>query len=92
MGESVVFGATVGSIDPAATVIEGVPTYKTTLYFEKSDARSVHGPAFWFARESRLPADPASVCPGDRDPARPERESLYADRLYRAGPSPEGPG
>lgn len=42
-GDSVVFDATVGSIDPAATVIEGVPTYKTTLYFKKSDARVKSG-------------------------------------------------
>lgn len=42
-GEGVVFEATVGSIDPAATVIEGVPTYKTTLYFIKYDARVKSG-------------------------------------------------
>lgn len=38
-GDDVIFEATVASIDPAATVVEGVPTYKTTLYFKKSDAR-----------------------------------------------------
>ncbi len=42
-GESVFFEATVGSIDPAATIIEGVPTYKTTLYFTKYDTRIKSG-------------------------------------------------
>lgn len=42
-GEDVVFTATVASIDPAATVIEGVPTYKTTLYFTKPDPRVKSG-------------------------------------------------
>ena len=34
LGEEVVFGAKVIKIDPAAKIIEGVPTYKTTLEFE----------------------------------------------------------
>jgi HlyD family secretion protein len=42
-GEDVIFQATVVSIDPAATVIEGVPTYKTTLYFAKYDPRIKSG-------------------------------------------------
>ncbi len=42
-GESVSFEATVASIEPAATVIEGVPTYKTTLYFTKYDPRIKSG-------------------------------------------------
>lgn len=42
-GETVTFEATVGSVEPAATVIEGVPTYKTTLYFTKYDARIKSG-------------------------------------------------
>lgn len=41
--DNVVFTATVTSIDPAATVIEGVPTYNTTLYFTKYDARVKSG-------------------------------------------------
>ncbi|RLC39948.1 MAG: hypothetical protein DRH33_01415 [Candidatus Nealsonbacteria bacterium] len=35
LGEEVVFGAKVIKIDPAAKIIEGVPTYKTTLEFER---------------------------------------------------------
>lgn len=42
-GETVVFEAIVESIDPASTVVEGVPTYKTTLYFKKSDSRVKSG-------------------------------------------------
>ena len=42
-GESVSFEATVVNIEPAATVIEGVPTYKTTLYFTKYDTRIKSG-------------------------------------------------
>lgn len=38
-GEDVVFAATVASIDPAETIIEGVPTYKATLRFDKEDER-----------------------------------------------------
>ena len=36
--DSVELDATVARIDPAATVIEGVPTYKTTLTFQEIDA------------------------------------------------------
>ncbi|MDO8572267.1 MAG: efflux RND transporter periplasmic adaptor subunit [bacterium] len=42
-GDGVIFGATIGSIDPAATVIESVPTYKTTLYFIKYDSKVKSG-------------------------------------------------
>ena len=38
-GADVLFKATVSSIDPAETVIEGVSTYKATLRFEGRDAR-----------------------------------------------------
>ncbi len=38
-GNDVVFAATVAGIDPAETIIDGVPTYKTTLQFKKNDAR-----------------------------------------------------
>src|SRR3989344_907392 len=42
-GNDVVFAASVTSIDPAETVIDGVPTYKTTLQFETSDNRIKSG-------------------------------------------------
>lgn len=38
-GQDVVFKAYVSAIDPAETVIEGVPTYKVTLKFEEKDER-----------------------------------------------------
>lgn len=38
-GTDVLFRATVTSIDPAETVLEGVSTYKATLRFDASDAR-----------------------------------------------------
>lgn len=38
-GPDVVFDATVTKIDPAETVIEGVPTYKTILEFKTPDSR-----------------------------------------------------
>ncbi|OGZ08619.1 MAG: hypothetical protein A3C93_01220 [Candidatus Lloydbacteria bacterium RIFCSPHIGHO2_02_FULL_54_17] len=38
-GDTTVFPAAVSSIDPAETVIEGVPTYKVTLYFNDRDER-----------------------------------------------------
>lgn len=42
-GNDVVFVATVTSIDPAETIIDGVPTYKTTLQFKEGDARIKSG-------------------------------------------------
>ncbi|HTY40057.1 MAG TPA: efflux RND transporter periplasmic adaptor subunit, partial [Candidatus Paceibacterota bacterium] len=38
-GESVKFSGHVTAIDPAETVIEGVPTYKTTLLLDSTDPR-----------------------------------------------------
>jgi HlyD family secretion protein len=38
-GSDVVFGAHVVTIDPAETIIEGVPTYKVTLNFDEEDQR-----------------------------------------------------
>ncbi|MES3031517.1 MAG: efflux RND transporter periplasmic adaptor subunit [Patescibacteria group bacterium] len=38
-GEDAVFKAHVISVDPAETVVEGVPTYKVTLQFDEKDAR-----------------------------------------------------
>ena len=38
-GDETIFDATVMSIDPAETIIEGVPTYKITLVFDKNDPR-----------------------------------------------------
>lgn len=38
-GNDVVFRATVTAIDPAATTIEGMPTYRTTLAFTDHDPR-----------------------------------------------------
>lgn len=38
-GDTVNFDATVTKIDPAAIILEGVPTYKTTLVFAKADPR-----------------------------------------------------
>ncbi|MDO8482177.1 MAG: efflux RND transporter periplasmic adaptor subunit [bacterium] len=42
-GSDVVFTATVTTIDPAETVIDGVPTYKTTLQFKEDDKRIKSG-------------------------------------------------
>ncbi len=38
-GQYVIFPATVVAIDPAETVLEGVPTYKVTLQFDTPDVR-----------------------------------------------------
>lgn len=38
-GDGVVFPASVTLIDPAETIVEGVPTYKVTLRFDAADAR-----------------------------------------------------
>ena len=38
-GQYVIFPATVTMIDPAETVLEGVPTYKVTLLFDQPDER-----------------------------------------------------
>ncbi|MDO8559015.1 MAG: efflux RND transporter periplasmic adaptor subunit, partial [bacterium] len=42
-GQDVVFQVKVLKIDPAETVIEGVPTYKVTLYFNEKDDRLKSG-------------------------------------------------
>jgi HlyD family secretion protein len=42
-GNDVVFTATITKIDPAETVIDGVPTYKTTLQFDQDDGRIKSG-------------------------------------------------
>ncbi len=42
-GQDVVFHVKVSKIDPAETVIEGVPTYKVTLYFNEKDDRLKSG-------------------------------------------------
>lgn len=42
-GSEVIFAATLISIDPAATIIEGVPTYKSTFYFNEEDERIKSG-------------------------------------------------
>lgn len=42
-GNDLVFTAVVTGIDPAETVIDGVPTYKTTLQFKENDARIKSG-------------------------------------------------
>ncbi|MFA6550090.1 MAG: efflux RND transporter periplasmic adaptor subunit [Candidatus Gracilibacteria bacterium] len=42
-GDSEIFSAKVISIDPAETVIEGVPTYKVRLAFDKEDERVKSG-------------------------------------------------
>ncbi len=36
---SIIFGAHVSAIDPAETIVEGVPTYKVTLQFDQKDER-----------------------------------------------------
>jgi len=38
-GNDVIFAATVTKIDPAETIVDGVPTYKTTLQFNQDDKR-----------------------------------------------------
>lgn len=38
-GDNTIFTATVTSIDPAETIIEGVSTYKVTLHFDQIDSR-----------------------------------------------------
>ncbi len=42
-GSDVVFEAVVTRMDPAETIIDGVPTYKTTLQFKQSDPRIKSG-------------------------------------------------
>jgi HlyD family secretion protein len=42
-GDTVIFPATVVSVDPAETLIEGVATYKTTFQFSEDDARIKSG-------------------------------------------------
>jgi RND family efflux transporter MFP subunit len=42
-GQNVDFPATITALDPAETVLEGVPTYKVTLKFLSSDARILPG-------------------------------------------------
>jgi RND family efflux transporter MFP subunit len=37
--QSTIFGAHVSAIDPAETIVEGVPTYKVTLQFDQKDER-----------------------------------------------------
>lgn len=42
-GSSELFSATVSAIDPAETIIEGVPTYAVTLRFDQNDERIKSG-------------------------------------------------
>ena len=42
-GENEIFGASVSMIDPAETIISGVPNYKTTLIFNEKDERIKSG-------------------------------------------------
>lgn len=42
-GEDMFFQARIIAIDPAETIVEGVPTYKATLQFNKNDARIKSG-------------------------------------------------
>lgn len=42
-GQDAVFLAKVAKIDPAETIVEGVPTYKITLHFDKEDERPRSG-------------------------------------------------
>ncbi len=42
-GPDITFGATVVALDPAETVVEGVPTYKVTLHFDQADTRIFSG-------------------------------------------------
>ncbi|MES2471150.1 MAG: efflux RND transporter periplasmic adaptor subunit [Patescibacteria group bacterium] len=41
--ESIVFSSTVTQIDPAETIVEGIPTYKVTLRFDSIDPRIKSG-------------------------------------------------
>lgn len=38
-GDSVIFNSHVTAVDPAETIVEGVPTYKVTLQFDQKDER-----------------------------------------------------
>jgi RND family efflux transporter MFP subunit len=42
-GQDVIFSASVTLVDPAETMLEGVPTYKVTLMFDKADIRIKSG-------------------------------------------------
>ncbi|MBI5798845.1 MAG: efflux RND transporter periplasmic adaptor subunit [Candidatus Yonathbacteria bacterium] len=42
-GSDILFGGRVTTIDPAETIIDNVPTYKTTLHFTKNDPRIKSG-------------------------------------------------
>ena len=42
-GSAVEFNAAVAQVDPAETIIEGVPTYKTTFQFDQADDRIKSG-------------------------------------------------
>ena len=42
-GDDIPFLMTVVSVEPAATIIEGVPTYKTTLMFQDEDKKILSG-------------------------------------------------
>ncbi|MFA6315177.1 MAG: efflux RND transporter periplasmic adaptor subunit [Candidatus Paceibacterota bacterium] len=42
-GQDVIFGAKLVRIDPAETVLEGVPTYKVTLFFDDEDEKIFSG-------------------------------------------------
>jgi RND family efflux transporter MFP subunit len=42
-GDDVPFLMTVVSVEPAATIIEGIPTYKTTLMFQDEDKKILSG-------------------------------------------------
>lgn len=42
-GNDVIFEASVTNVDPAETVLDGVPTYKTTLQFKENDPRIKSG-------------------------------------------------
>lgn len=42
-GSDVIFMATLSTVNPAETIIDGVATYKTTLSFDKSDSRIKSG-------------------------------------------------
>lgn len=42
-GSDTIFDAKVAEIDPAETIIDNVPTYKTTFYFTKNDTRIKSG-------------------------------------------------
>lgn len=42
-GSSVIFGAEVAALEPGETVLEGVPTYKTTLHFTSKERAVLSG-------------------------------------------------